>query len=134
MLILDEIQGEKLVGARAEIGTRWPLYATSSGKALLAQMTDQELNLYVSEPRKQLTKKTLTSEADLRADLSAGKERGFWVSEEELQGAFSAVSTTISRPDGVVLGTVSLGGPANRLNRTRLFALGRMLLEEVDKL
>ena len=36
MLILDEVAGSHFVGAAGNVGTRWPLHATSTGKALVA--------------------------------------------------------------------------------------------------
>ncbi len=42
MLILDEVSGRHLVSATAEIGTQWPVHATSTGKALLAAMPDEQ--------------------------------------------------------------------------------------------
>jgi DNA-binding IclR family transcriptional regulator len=35
-LILDEVQGDHLIGTSPSIGTRWPAHATSTGKVLLA--------------------------------------------------------------------------------------------------
>ena len=42
MLILDEVSGGHLIGARVEIGTRWPMHATSTGKAVLASLPPEE--------------------------------------------------------------------------------------------
>ena len=36
MLILDEVTGRHVVGAGGNVGTRWPLHATSTGKAVMA--------------------------------------------------------------------------------------------------
>ncbi|MGI9237352.1 MAG: IclR family transcriptional regulator, partial [Woeseiaceae bacterium] len=36
MLILDEVTGSHVVAAAGNVGTRWPIHATSTGKALIA--------------------------------------------------------------------------------------------------
>jgi DNA-binding IclR family transcriptional regulator len=36
MLILDEVAGRHVIGAAGNIGTRWPMHATSTGKAYMA--------------------------------------------------------------------------------------------------
>ena len=36
MLILDEVTSKHFVGASGNVGTRWPIHATSTGKALIA--------------------------------------------------------------------------------------------------
>ncbi len=38
MVILAEVAGSHLVTVAAEIGTRWPIHATSTGKAYLAAL------------------------------------------------------------------------------------------------
>ncbi|TDI74956.1 MAG: IclR family transcriptional regulator [Bacteroidetes bacterium] len=134
MLILDEVHGNSLVGARPEIGTRWPMYATSSGKAVLASLPDSELHTYLALPRERLTEKTVVDDQKLRRQLKKGLIDRFWLSIEELQPAFSAVSTVISDHNGVILGTVSIGGLANRLSRNRLSELGVLLVAEVHRL
>jgi DNA-binding IclR family transcriptional regulator len=44
-LILDEVQGDHLIGTSPSIGTRWPAHATSTGKVLLAAMLVRDPNL-----------------------------------------------------------------------------------------
>jgi IclR family acetate operon transcriptional repressor len=134
MLILDEVHSRRLVGARAEIGTRWPMYATSSGKAILATSDESDFYDYVGRPRKQLTKHTLVGEEEFKSSIQAGLKAGYWLSVEELQPAFSAVSAPMYDQKGVVLGALSVGGPAERLGPSRLRELGLILVEELSSI
>ena len=43
VLIVDEVVGSHVIGAMPSLGTRWPAHATSTGKVLLAALSDLEL-------------------------------------------------------------------------------------------
>ena len=49
MLILDEALGRSLIGATASIGTRWPMHATSTGKAYLASLPEEDARPWPEE-------------------------------------------------------------------------------------
>ena len=134
MLILDEIQGRSLVGARAEVGTRWPMFATSSGKAVMAALAYPDLDDLLGMDRPQLTAASLTDRRALLQDLQACRERGYATAVGELQEGFSAVSTVVTDADGALLGTISLGGPSSRLPAARLRELGALLVSEAKRM
>ena len=125
MLILDEVRGRQLVGAHAEVGTQWPMYATSTGKAYLAALPDTELNVCVSAQRRQLTPATLVADNDLTSSCRAAAERGFAVTEEELETGYSAVGASVIGPSGRPVAALSLGGPSERMSGKRLVQLGK---------
>lgn len=134
MLILDEVMSSSLVGAHAEIGTRWPMYATSSGKITLSTFSEKDISAYMKHPRIALTKATLVSEEKLMEELEKARQNRYAIAEGELQSTFSAVSAAIKDVNGKVVATISIGGPGDRLNRSSLRRFGSMLWVEAQKL
>lgn len=134
MLILDEVRGRQLVGAHAEVGTQWPMYATSSGKAFLATLSESELSRRLRATRKPLTSSTLITDEDLRDSCRQARERGFAVSEEELEGGYSAVGAVVLGPAGRPVAALSVGGPTDRLIPERLVELGEKVKQVAEKL
>ena len=134
VLILDEVVSSQLVGAQAEIGTRWPMYATSSGKIILSTLSPTEISAYLKLPRQALTDRTIVSKKKLLEELGKAQKDGYATVEGELQMGFNAVSAAIGDENGQALATLSIGGPGNRLNRSMLLRLGPVLYEEVRKL
>ena len=67
MLILDEVTGRHVVTATGNIGTHWPIHATSSGKAYMAF----DNNTYNQLPDKllSLTKNTISSKALMKVEI-----------------------------------------------------------------
>ncbi len=125
MLILDEVTGRHVVGAAGNVGTRWPLHATSTGKAILA-FEDNGLER-LSTPLTALTTKTLVNKDSFRPELINIRRRGYAVTVDELEDGFTAVATVIRGALGDVQGALSIGGPTRRLTPAKRAQLGASL-------
>lgn len=132
MLILDEVAGTHVVGAVGNVGTRWPLHATSTGKAFLA--FDENGIERLGAPLKALTAKTLIDREAFQPQFIEIRRRGYAVSVDELEDGFTAVATIIRGALGDVQGTLSIGGPTQRLNAVRRAELGASLCEAAMRL
>ena len=132
MLILDEVAGNHVVGSAGNIGTRWPIHATSTGKAWLAfDESGQERLMDVLKP---LTGSTLTDPAMLQLQLVEIRRRGYAVTIDEVEDGFTAVATIIRGVLGDVQGALSVGGPTQRLNAARRVELGVKLCRAAQRL
>lgn len=125
MLILDEVAGSHFVGAAGNVGTRWPMHATSTGKALIA--FDEQAMSRLGDELTALTAQTIVRRADLEKQLGLIRQRGFAESVDELEEGFSGVGTVIRGGLGEVLGTLSVCGPTQRMSDSRRARLGETL-------
>ncbi|MFQ5983128.1 MAG: IclR family transcriptional regulator, partial [Woeseiaceae bacterium] len=132
MLILDEVTGRHVVGAVGNVGTRWPLHATSTGKAVLAYAENGLERL--TEPLKALTAKTLVNKDAFQPEFNGIHRRGYAVTVDELEDGFTAVATVIRGALGDVQGALSIGGPTQRLTSTRRAELGTSLCKAAASL
>jgi DNA-binding IclR family transcriptional regulator len=132
MLILDEVAGSHVLGSAGNIGTRWPIHATSTGKVWLAfdesgiDRLDQEL--------KPLTAKTVVRKSEFQPQLAEIRRRGYAITIDELEEGFSAVATIIRGVLGDVQGALSIGGPTQRLTAARRAELGNSLCRAAQRL
>ena len=132
LLILDEVAGTHVVGSAGNIGTRWPIHATSTGKAWLAfDESGQERLMDVLKP---LTGSTLTDLAMLQLQLVEIRRRGYAVTIDEVEDGFTAVATIIRGVLGDVQGALSVGGPTQRQNAARRAARGVKLCRAAQRL
>ena len=125
MLILDEVASSHFVGAAGNVGTRWPLHATSTGKALVA--FDDQVMARLEPELPSLTPQTIVRRVDLEKQLGLIRQRGFAESVDELEEGFSGVGTIIRGGLGEVLGTLSICGPTQRMGDSRRARLGETL-------
>jgi len=132
MLILDEVAGRHVLGSAGNIGTRWPIHATSTGKAFLA--FDEAGLERLEDSLQPLTANTLTGKGALEAQLAEIRRRGYAVTVDEIEEGFAAVATIIRGVLGDVQGALSIGGPTQRLTPARRAELGAILCRAAQRL
>ncbi len=132
MLVLDEVAGKHMVSAVGNVGTIWPLHATSTGKAYVAFEEDglDRLNTDLFP----LTSKTLTSVESFEQQLVDIRRRGYAISVDELEEGFTAIATVIRGALGDVQGALSIGGPTQRMSHARRAQLGSSLCHAATRL
>lgn len=134
MLILDGVKGHYLISAGLEIGARWPAHATSSGKSVLAGLSEPRREQFLRAPLSRYTKHTVTDPEALRVELETIRKAGYAVANQELEPDYVAVAAAFRGPLGEVEGAISVGGPVSRFPRRRFEELGLQLREEADEL
>jgi len=132
MLILDEVSGGHFVGAAGNIGTRWPIHATSTGKALIA--FDEQGVERLGEQLASLTSRTITERNVFLEQLLEIRRRGFAETVDELEDGFSGVAAVVRGGVGQVLGALSICGPTQRLSASRRASLGATLCAAAEHL
>ena len=115
VLVVDEVQGRFLFSATPEIGRRWPIHATSTGKVLLAfaepQPTLPRLTRYAP--------KTIVTRAQLDRELARVKQNGYAFAVDELEPGLVAMAAPIRNHFGYVAAAISINGPSSRLTPKR---------------
>lgn len=134
MLILDEVLGKHLMSGGKSIGTRWPVYATSTGKAILAALEVDEVDQILPEELIPFTEYTITSRSLLLEDLRRSFARGYSVAWEELELGLVAVGAPLRNFDGDVIAAISLAGPTRRLPKNRIPEIGKMICEKANEI
>ena len=95
-------------------GTRLPMHALASGKALLAAMDDAELDQYFHETKREsFTPQTVSDEKTLRSQLQRIRETGFARTEDEYSLGIVGIGQ-VARIGGEVAGAFSVAIPKVR--------------------
>lgn len=119
-LYLDQVvAGSSAINSHNWVGQHIPLHATSNGKVLLSELTDDELKEAVRAlPR--VTDRTVTSRSQLRADLEQVRETGYAVVVDELEVGLTAAAAPIRSAHGDIIASISISGPTFRLTQGKL--------------
>lgn len=97
-------------------GERAPLYVLSGGKALLASLSDDQLDAYVARTQfEPFTPYTLRSGDDLRRHLDMARRTGFATSIQEYMLGIAGIATVL-KDDGRVVGAINVAVPSVRYN------------------
>lgn len=132
MLILDEVTSKHFLGASGNVGTRWPIHATSTGKALIA--FDQTGPDRLGPELTYLTSNTITQFDKLEKELGDIRRRGFAEVVDELEDGLSGVAAVVRGGMGEVLGALSICGPSQRMSESRRAQLGVILCTAASNL
>ena len=118
-LVLDEIVGTHVMTGSQSIGSRWPAHATSTGKALLAALPEEQLRQILPMPLPSYTPHTITTWDALLHDLAETRQRGYAVACEELEIGLLAIGAPVLNHDGQTVAAISIAGPTLRLTAQR---------------
>ncbi len=118
------------------VGTRFPAYATSMGRVLLAGLPAAELDAALTGLRLDpITDTTVTSEAALRRILDATRERGYTVVDQELEHGLRSVAAPVRSESGAVIAAVNVSVHASRATIEEIEArFVPPLLEAVERI
>jgi DNA-binding IclR family transcriptional regulator len=102
-------------------GSRFPLNAGASGKAILAFLSDADrLQVLKTVPLKKLGPKTLIDRREIVQELERIRAQGYAYSEEELSAEAWSLAVPLSSESGECVASLAVAGPLFRLNRDRL--------------
>jgi DNA-binding IclR family transcriptional regulator len=98
-----------------EIGSKFHMHNSAPGKAVLSELPAEDVER-VLELRglPATTERTSTERNELIDELETIREQGYATNDEELQRGFRSIGAPVHCPDGTVLGSLSIGGPAYR--------------------
>lgn len=128
MLVLVEIQGKYLISINQYTGSRLPMHATSTGKAMLAFMAEEEREIALQQHFDVLTEKTVVDSTELAAELTMIRERGYAAAIGELEVGLMAAGAVIYNYSGEPVASISIEGPDSRISEERLHELAKELV------
>ena len=134
MLVLMEIQGRHLISINQFIGSRLPMHATSTGKAYLAFVPEEEREIVLQQHLTSITQHTITDAAQLQEELAQIRKRGYAVALGELEVGLMAAGAVVRNHTGAPIATVSIEGPDTRINESKLHELGQNLVQVAQQI
>jgi DNA-binding IclR family transcriptional regulator len=113
VLFIDQIAPSRRLRADSVVGELFPAYCTANGKALLATLSEPALEAVLPRRLPRLTEKTITSRAELLAELARVRAEGVAFDREEHTERICAVGAAIHDGLGAVA-AVTVAAPAER--------------------
>jgi IclR family transcriptional regulator, pca regulon regulatory protein len=105
----------RIMTVAISIGTRFPAYATSMGRAMLSQLPEAELRAVLarSHPRS-LTPKTISGPEQLLSEMARVRQQGWALVDQELEDGLRSIAAPVRNPRGQTLAAVNLSTHASR--------------------
>ncbi|GAB6902003.1 IclR family transcriptional regulator [Kineosporia succinea] len=131
---LDQVESTQEIKMTVEIGRRYPLHAGSSSNCILAFLPDQERKRVLEAEFTALTDRTIIDPEQLRERLEHIRANGYATSDSERQLGAGAVAAPVFGVDGSVVGSISVCGPALRVDEPARRAYVPLVRSAADRI
>jgi IclR family transcriptional regulator, pca regulon regulatory protein len=126
IVYVARVPTSRIMRVSINVGTRFPAYATSMGRVLLAGLEPAVLDAFLERVElRRLSARTITDEQTLRSELARVARQGWAMVDQELEEGLRSVAAPIRDRGGRVVAAVNLSAHASR---TSLDAVKRTLL------
>jgi DNA-binding IclR family transcriptional regulator len=129
------VEGPAAVRVASRLGRTMPAHCTSTGKAMLAQLSEAELRqLLPREELRRITAYSIATRTELEAELSRIRECGYAVNREESEEGVASVAVPIpTRAPGLRL-ALNAAAPQNRLEPTQYAVVAAALIKAAKEI
>lgn len=134
-VFLERSDGEGTIRFHAPLGQREESHATAAGKAILAEMSVEDVRALISETGMAVhTSKTLTNVSALLGDLDRVRVDGYATDdEEEAEGVFCVGSAFLDH-QGRCAGALSITGLKVDVSHREVPRMGEIVKEHADRI
>ncbi|UQU62183.1 helix-turn-helix domain-containing protein [Couchioplanes caeruleus] len=115
VVYVARVPTRRIMTVAINVGTRFPAYATSMGRVLVANLPDDHVEAFLArvalEP---LTRRTVTSAESLRTELKRVREQGYAIVDQELEEGLRSMAAPVHDRTGAVVAAVNVSVHASR--------------------
>lgn len=120
IMFVYNLESTQAIRVNSDIGVRKPAFCTASGRAILAWQPDDAVKAAFAAGLVRRTAKTETDPGRLKKMLAEVRQRGFATEDEESEAGMRAIAAPVRGAGGVVVGSVAVAGPTQRLSKETL--------------
>ncbi|MFI9503446.1 IclR family transcriptional regulator [Nocardia sp. NPDC052566] len=115
MVLIERLETDKPVRTAMALGHALPFHASANGKAVLAYSDPELVGQLLGNEMPRYTDTTITDPAELRAELTVVRDRGFAVNRGEWRSDVGAVAAAVLDGNGQPIASLSVNIPIGRL-------------------
>jgi len=117
VVYVARVPTKRIMTVAISVGTRFPAYATSMGRVLLAAMSESELDRYLAEATfEPFTSRTVTDPDRLRTIVHEVARLGYAIVDQELEEGLRAVAAPIRGAPDVGTAAINVSAHASRVS------------------
>lgn len=129
---IDALESPRAVRVASRLGQSMPANCTSTGKAMLAELSTDDLRrLYPNEDLEALTGNSIRSRTDLELEIEVIRRKGYATSSEESEEGVSSVAVAFPRGTSPIQLAVNVAVPVTRMSHNDVRRIGEHLRNTV---
>jgi IclR family transcriptional regulator, acetate operon repressor len=125
MVLIDRADCTQTVRTFSPIGDLSPFHATATGLAVLAHMSEAEVDEILGRDLPKFSDTTPCDPAEIRLELERIRQRGYSINLSQYRRAVCAIGAAIIDSDGAPVGSICISMPESRYEPKRLKEWGQ---------
>jgi IclR family pca regulon transcriptional regulator len=115
VVYVARVPTKRIMAVAISVGTRFPAYATSMGRVLLAGQDDDWLaNYLLTAQLHVITPHTIIDPVRLHAEIARARTQGYAIVDQELEEGLRSIAAPIRDPAGEVIAAVNISAHTSR--------------------
>jgi IclR family transcriptional regulator, pca regulon regulatory protein len=121
IVYVARVPTRRIMSVSITVGTRFPAFATSMGRVLLAGLPDEQLaEILAAADLRQLTPQTIRSPRALGDEIEQTRRQGYAIVDQELEAGLRSIAAPIHDGAGAVVAAVNLSTQASSNSVTEM--------------
>jgi IclR family pca regulon transcriptional regulator len=117
IVYVGRVPTSRIMRVSINVGTRFPAYATSMGRVLLAALPEAELARYLERAEiRPLTARAIDNPQSLAAELDRVRAQGWALVDQELEEGLRSIAAPIHDAGGRTIAAVNVSAHASRVS------------------
>ena len=136
IVYIYRLESEEPLRFSLQVGSRFPAHCTSTGKIMLADLSDQDLyELYGgTEDLGRLTENSICSFEQFMEEIRDVRQKGLAFDLEETLAGVSCIAAPVRNGKGEVVAAISISGPRERMTKTKMSFFAPLIMEASTKI
>ncbi|MDB5764180.1 MAG: Transcriptional regulator KdgR [Herminiimonas sp.] len=122
ILYINSLESRQAIRMTMDVGVRKPAFCTAEGKVLLAFLPVEMLERILTSGAAGRTPDSVADLAALRQELTAVRNRGYALDDEESELGMRCIAAPVRDHYGNVIAATSVAGPSQRLTKKILMS------------
>ena len=132
---IDREDSDASLNVQTEIGQEAPVHCTAIGKALIANLSRNDLDKFLENRElTRYTSRTIVTERELIPHLETVVERGYALDDEEFNPGVRCISSPIRDHRNKVVAAVGISGPSIRITLEKIPELAAIVMDTARKI
>jgi IclR family pca regulon transcriptional regulator len=117
IVYVGRVPTSRIMRVAINVGTRFPAYATSMGRVLLAGLPDDARAAYLARADiRPLTPRAIDNAGDLARELDRVREQGWALVDQELEEGLRSIAAPVRDASGRTIAAVNVSAHASRVS------------------
>lgn len=135
LIYVSKVEPKKSIIMYTRIGMRKPMYCTSMGKAIMAELTEEEVqDIWDESDIQRYTDHTIINFSDLKNDLKDVKLKGYAIDNQEVETGIICLGVVLKDYTNKICGAISASGSTIHFTEDKIDFISKSLLDCADKI